>query len=68
VINYSKDYLEYAIGLRSDQRFGLEIPTGINMQSLLDIYNVSVNLKLDSLSTATELMINNYYGKLYSRK
>jgi hypothetical protein len=68
VINYAKDYLEYAIGLRSDQRFGLEIPTGINMQSLLDIYNISVNLKLDSLSTATELMINNYYGKLYSRK
>jgi tetratricopeptide (TPR) repeat protein len=68
VINYSKDYLEYAISLSSDQRFGLEVSTGINMQSLLDIYNISVNLKLDSLSTATELMINNYYGKLYSRK
>jgi hypothetical protein len=68
VINYSKVYLDYAIGLRSDQRFGLEIPTGINMQSLLDIYNVSVNLKLDSLSAGTELLINNYYGKLYSRK
>jgi tetratricopeptide (TPR) repeat protein len=68
VLNYSKAYLDYAIRLRSDQRFGLEIPTGINMQSLLDIYNLSVNLKLDSLSTQTEQMINNYYGKLYPRK
>jgi hypothetical protein len=68
VLNYSKAYLDYAIRLRSDQRFGLEIPTGINMQSLLDIYNMSVNVKLDSLSTQTEQMINNYYGKLYPRK
>jgi hypothetical protein len=68
IINYSKDYVRYATGLRSDQRFGLEIPTGINMQSLLDIYNVSVSLKLDTLSAATELIINNYYGKLYPRK
>ncbi len=68
VLDYSKAYLDYAIRLRSDQRFGLEIPTGINMQSLLDIYNMSVNLKLDSISTQTEQMINNYYGKLYPRK
>ncbi len=68
IIKYSKEYLDYAIALRPETRYGLEYPTGINMQSLLDIYNMSVRLKLDSLSKTMEPEINNYYGKLYSSK
>jgi hypothetical protein len=46
----------------------MEYTDGINMQGLLDIYNLSVRLKLDSVSSTIEPLINNYYGKLYSAK
>jgi hypothetical protein len=68
VIRYSKEYLDYAISIRPDERFGLDYPTGINMQGLLDIYNMSVKLKLNSITAIVEPEINNYYGKLYSTK
>jgi hypothetical protein len=68
VLEYSKKYLDYAISLTPAERFGLEYPTGINMQALLDIYNMSVTLKLNSVTLTVEPEINNYYGKLYSAK
>jgi tetratricopeptide (TPR) repeat protein len=68
IIDYAGRYLEYAISLRGDKRFGLDYSTGINMQALLDIYNMSVKMKLESLTKSVEPMINKYYGQLYSRK
>jgi hypothetical protein len=68
IIGYSKKYLDYAINLNPADRFGLEYSTGINMQCLLDIYNMSVNLKLTNITTIIEPEISNYYGKLYSTK
>ncbi len=68
IIEYSKKYLDYAINLRPEDRFGLEYPIGINMQGLLDIYNMSIRLKMLSLTTTLEPAINNYYSKLYSAK
>ena len=68
VIKYSKEYLDYAISLNPEERYGLEYPTGINMQGLLDIYNMTVRLKLNSITQTLEPEINNYYGKLYSAK
>ena len=68
VIKYSKEYLDYAISLKPEDRYGLEYPMGINMQGLLDIYNMAVRLKLNSITLTIEPEINNYYGKLYSAK
>jgi hypothetical protein len=68
VINYSKEYLDYAISLRPEERYGLEYSDGINMQGLLDIYNMTLRLKLDSITSTIEPLINTYYGKLYSAK
>jgi hypothetical protein len=68
VIGYSKNYLDYAISINNEERFGLEYPTGINMQALLDIYNMSVKLKLTSLTGIIEPEISKYYGRLYSVK
>jgi len=68
IISYSKGYLDYAIGIKPEERFGLEYPTGINMQALLDIYNMSMKLKLTSLTAIVEPEISNYYSKLYSVK
>jgi hypothetical protein len=48
-------------------RFGLDYPIGINMQALLDIYNMSMTLKLDELTQSLEPEINNYYSILYSK-
>ena len=68
ILNYSRQYLEYAVNLRSDERYGLDLPTGINMQVLLDVYRVSDDLKIDSLTRVSEQWLNNYYGRLYSDK
>jgi hypothetical protein len=68
ILNYSKSYLDYAVSITSDKRYGMDYPTGINMQALLDIYNLSMKLKLDSITKIVEPEINNYYGKLYSAK
>jgi hypothetical protein len=68
VINYSKEYLDYAISLKPEDRYGLEYPNGINMQAMLDIYNLAMRLKLNSIIQTIEPAINNYYGKLYSSK
>ena len=66
IIDYSKSYLDYAISINADERYGLDYPTGINMQGLLDIYNLSMRLKLDSLTKIVEPEITKYYGALYS--
>ncbi len=68
IIVYSKEYLDYAIGVEPEKRFGLDYPIGINMQALLDIYNMAFALKADSLARTLEPDINNYYGKLYMEK
>jgi hypothetical protein len=68
VLAYARTYLEYSINLRPEDRFGLDYPMGISMQSLLDIYNLSVKLKLDSISAVVEPEINNYYSRLYTAK
>jgi len=67
IIDYSKEYLDYAISLKSTERFGLEYPTGINMQAMLDIYNMSVSLKLSNITLIIEPQINSYYSRLYSK-
>jgi hypothetical protein len=66
IISYSKSYLDYALSIRAVERYGLDYSTGINMQCLLDIYNMSVRLKLESLTAVIEPEINNYYSRLYS--
>jgi hypothetical protein len=68
IMKYSKEYLDYAVSLKPEDRFGLEYPSGINMQSMLDIYNMAVKLKLNSIVLTIEPEINNYYGKLFSSK
>ena len=68
IMDYSKTYLDYAIRIDPGKRFGLDYPIGINMQALLDIYNMSVELKLKDMTTVIEPEINNYYGKLYSKQ
>lgn len=68
VMRYADTYLKYVVSLRSDKRFGLDYPTGINMQALLDIYNMSVKLKVEPLTKSVEPLINKYYSQLYRSK
>ncbi len=68
IMAYSKEYLDYAISIPAAKRFGLDYPQGINMQAMLDIYNMSTNLKLSEITAVIEPDINNYYSLLYSGK
>ena len=68
IIGYSKAYLEYAVSRKLRDRFALDYPIGINMQALLDIYNISVSLKMDTLTKTIEPDISKYYNRFYSTK
>jgi hypothetical protein len=68
VLDYARTYLDYSISQRPEDRFGLDYPMGINMQSMLDIYNLAIKLNLDSLKAVVEPELNNYYARLYSVK
>jgi hypothetical protein len=67
IINHAREYLDYAISLDAGRRYGLDYPTGINMQALLDLYRLSIDLKESDLTSITEALIGNYYDRLYSR-
>ncbi|HSL86695.1 MAG TPA: tetratricopeptide repeat protein, partial [Bacteroidales bacterium] len=67
IILYAKEYLDYAITI-GGSRFGLDYSIGINMQSLIDIYNLSAGLGLESIILSLEPELNNYYTRLYSAK
>jgi tetratricopeptide (TPR) repeat protein len=68
VIKYSKEYLDYSVSIHGNQQFGMDYPIGINMQSLLDINNIAISLKMDSLVNNTSSDVNKYYSILYSNK
>lgn len=68
VIKYSKQYLDYAVKMSPGRRFGMDYPIGINMQCLLDIANMSVNLKLANLEKTVRPEVNKYYSLLFSNK
>lgn len=68
IMNYSIAYLEFAVTQRAVDRYGLDYPIGINMQSLRDLYNMSVKLEMASLSARLEPILSNYYTRLYSVK
>ncbi|MGB8492128.1 MAG: DUF2723 domain-containing protein [Bacteroidales bacterium] len=68
IMNYSKQYLDYAISMNPGKRFGMDYPIGINMQTLLDVNNMAVSLKLDSLAQNVSKEANLYFSILYSNK
>lgn len=68
VIRYSKEYLDYAISMDKRRQFGMDFPIGINMQCLLDINNIAVSLKLDTLINTVSSDVTKYYSILYSDK
>jgi len=67
ILAYSKTYLDYALGMDPDSRFGMEYAIGLNMQAMLDIYNISVEMKLKDITDTLEPEISTYYGRLYSK-
>ncbi|HLP71863.1 MAG TPA: DUF2723 domain-containing protein [Bacteroidales bacterium] len=67
IMDYSRTYLDYAITMDPSERFGMDYPIGINMQTMLDVYNMSLRLKLTELTKNMEPELNRYYGRLYSK-
>lgn len=68
ILKYSQEYLDYAVGQAGKDNYGLDYPVGINMQAMLDIYNMSLTLKMDSLTRDIEPGLQMYYNQLYSTK
>jgi hypothetical protein len=66
IIQYSTEYLRFAVALKPENRFGLEYPIGINMQSMIEIYRMGMRLKLDDLVKKVEPELNKFYSVLYT--
>ncbi len=66
VIAYSKEYLEYSVNIQPGREFGMDYPTGINMQALLDINNLAIDLGLQDLERRVAEDVTKYYSLLYS--
>jgi len=68
ITGYSKEYLDLIVDISPGKRFGLDYPTGINMQTLLDVYNLAVGLKLENIIAEVEPAVDKYYSRLYSKQ
>ncbi len=51
IVEYANDHLEYIVSVKSTDRFDLDSEIAINMQSLLDIYYMSDELKLPAVES-----------------
>jgi hypothetical protein len=65
---YSGNYLDYAITIRPENRFGMDYMIGVNMQAMLDVYNMSEKLGFPEIKAKIEPDLNKYYGQLFSNK
>ena len=68
IVEYADDHLEYIISVKNTDRYDLDSEIAINMQSLLDVYYMSDDLKLPALKATVEPILNKYYGMLYPQK
>jgi hypothetical protein len=68
ITGYAGNYLDYAITIRPENRFGMDYMIGVNMQTMLDIYNMSEKLGFPEIKEKIEPDLNKYYGQLYSNK
>jgi hypothetical protein len=67
IIAYSKGYLDHAVGLTAYERFGMDYPIGINMQAMLDIYNLANELNLKDVIDNLEPDLNTWYARLFAK-
>ena len=67
IINYAKEYLNYLVSIDALNKYGLDLPKGINMQPVIDIYRMAHNLGLEDLEMATESIVNDYYYLLFAQ-
>jgi hypothetical protein len=68
IVDYSKGYLEFAISLKANKRFGLDYSMAIGMQTYFDVYNLARQYKMDPLLAKVETDLNRYYSAFYSGK
>jgi hypothetical protein len=64
IIEYSFTYLEHISSMPPFRRFGLEYPTGINMQAVIEIYSTAPSIGMEELSNRMEPDLNRYYTEL----
>lgn len=67
IIAYTREYLEYAMKLNPEERFGMDYPIGINWQALYEVYATSEEIGLKDLSDSIEPDLNRYYVRLIQR-
>ena len=64
VLAYSMEYLEHIMSIPEYRRFGLEYSSGINIQTLIEIYSRAPELGLEELKTLIEPDLNRFYSAL----
>jgi len=65
IVDYARSYLKYIAGIPQGMRFGLEYPTGVNMQAMIDIYRMYNRLGMKEEAQSLENELGIYYQALY---
>ncbi|MBE0676190.1 MAG: DUF2723 domain-containing protein [Bacteroidales bacterium] len=65
IIEYSFSYLESCLDMPPSARFGIEIIVGINLQAIIEIYQLTEELGLEEIRSRIEPDLNKYYSELY---
>jgi len=65
IVDYSRSYLNYILSIPQGMRFGLEYPTGVNMQAMIDIYRMYNRLGMMEEAQGLENELGIYYQNLY---
>lgn len=68
IMKYSKGYLDYAVGMNPDKRFGMDYPIGINMQALLDINTIAETYSMKEIAAVVSPEASKYYSILFSKR
>jgi hypothetical protein len=67
IVEYSVSYLDYCMNMPPASRFGIEMTVGINLQALIEIYQMTDLSELNDIRTRIEPDLNGYYNELYMR-
>ncbi|MDT8401616.1 MAG: DUF2723 domain-containing protein [Bacteroidales bacterium] len=67
MINNAKEYLEMVSRLNEARRYDLDYVIGLNIQSLISLYNMSASMGIEGLMDLIEQDLDRFYNELFMR-
>jgi len=68
MINISKEYMDYVVQLDLLRRYDLDYVIGINLQSLISLYNLAIMQGIEPIQEMIGADLDRYYNEIYGRQ